>query len=107
VVLFFDNNDIIHLKNKHMSQNTDKRNIDPGVRGLEDQNQIVNEQDQNTIVNPGPGENDQRNERSNQDRLIDHSLEKEGEEETSPEIETPSRNTDSGEESTEKKIPHF
>ena len=92
-----------------MTQNTDKRNMDPGLRGQQDQNQIVNEQDQQQVVNPGPRESDERN-RANQeeDTLIDHSFEKEeADEDETPEIDTPSRKEDSGEESTEKKIPHF
>ena len=91
-----------------MSQNTDKRNMDPGLRGQQEQNQIVNEQDQNQVVNPGPRESDERNEGNKEDTLIDHSFEKEGyEEEEGPEIDTPSRKEDSGEGSTEKKLPHF
>jgi hypothetical protein len=91
-----------------MTQNTDKRNMDPGLRGQLDQNQIVNEQDQQQVVNPGPRESDERNRGTEEDTLIDHSFEKEGfEEDDSPEIDTPSRKEDAGEESTEKKIPHF
>ncbi len=92
-----------------MTQNTDKRNMDPGLRGQQDQNQIVNEQDQQQVVNPGPRESDERT-RGNQeeDTLIDHSFEKEeSDDDENPEIETPSRKEDAGEESTEKKIPHF
>ncbi len=91
-----------------MTQNTDKRNMDPGLRG-QDQNQIVNEQDQQQVINPGPRESDTRTGgNKEEDTLIDHSLEKEGmEEDENPEIDTPSRKEDAGEESTEKKIPHF
>jgi hypothetical protein len=82
--------------------------MDPGLRGQQDQNQIVNEQDQNQVVNPGPRESVERDPGNKEDTLIDHSYEKEGDEqEEHPEIETPSRKEDSGEESTEKKIPHF
>ena len=92
-----------------MSQNTDKRNMDPGLRGQLDQSQIVNEQDQQQVVNPGPRESDERNSGNREEEtLIDHSNEtEEREEEENPEIDTPSRKEDSGENSTEKKIPHF
>ena len=93
-----------------MTQNTDKRNMDPGLRGQQDQNQIVNEQDQQQVVNPGPREgNDRSRDNKEDDTLIDHSLETEldEKEEEDPEIDNPSRKQDSGEESTEKKIPHF
>ena len=93
-----------------MTQNTDKRNMDPGLRGQQDQNQIVNEQDQQQVVNPGPRESNERNRTpQEEDTLIDHSFEKEdaGDDDQNPEIETPSRKEDSGEEGTEKKIPHF
>ena len=87
-----------------MTQHTE-RNMDPKNRGLDDQNQVVNQEDQNLTVNPGPRENA---EKSQEDTLIDHSFEKEGYERTNdPEIETPLPKEDNGADSTEKKIPNF
>ena len=87
------------------------RITDPNLRGQDDQNQIVNQQDQNNPVNPGPrdyNKGQQGREEEQEERLIDHSFEtEEYERNDDPEIETPSPKEDSGADSTEKKIPNF
>ncbi|HUR12424.1 MAG TPA: hypothetical protein VM012_13700 [Flavitalea sp.] len=79
---------------------------DPNIRGQQEQNQVVNQQDQNYAVNPGPRENEDK--QNEDDTLIDHSFEKEGyERNDEPEIETPSPKEDEGADSTERKIPNM
>ena len=87
----------------------ENRNTDPNLRGQDEQNKIVNQEDQNNPVNPGPRDlNKGQGREDEEERLLDHSFEKEGyERNDDPEIETPSPKEDSGADSTEKKIPNF
>jgi len=84
---------------------------DPNFKGPDSQNQIVNQQDQNNPLNSGPRDIDkgmQGRDNEEEERLTDHSFEKEGyESPDEPEIDTPSPREDSGPDSTEKKIPNY